>query len=172
MGRVVGGNGVDGAVAQAFDQGLAVLGAAQRGIHLEAAVLLQVVFAQRQVVRARLAGHAHAAPLGFANQRHALGAGDVADVVAAAGLPGEFQVAFDLAPFALGADALVAVGGGIAPVVDVSAVQQGVVFAVGGEDHVFAGGCLHGGAHHLPALHAGAVVGEGAAAALERGEVG
>ena len=40
---VVGGDGVDGAVAQALDQGLAVLGAAQRGIHLEAAVLLQVV---------------------------------------------------------------------------------------------------------------------------------
>ena len=169
--RVVRGHGVDGAVAQALDERLAVLGAAQRGIHLEAAVLLEVVLAKAEVVRSRLAGHAHPAGLGPADELHALSAGNVADVVAAAGLLGELQVALDLAPFALRANALVAVGGGVAAVVDIAAAQQLVVLAVRGDDHALAGGDLHGAAHHGVVLHAAAVVGKGAAAALQRGNV-
>ena len=118
VGRVVGGDGVDGAVAQALDERLAVFCAAQRGIHLEAAVLLEVVLAEGQVVGTGLAGHAHAARLGLADQLHALGAGDVADVVAAARLLAEEQVPLDLAPFALGADPFMAMRGAVASVVE------------------------------------------------------
>ena len=64
-----------------------------------------------------------------------------------------------------------AVGGGVAPVVDVAAAQQRVVLAVRGEDDILPGGGGHGSEHHVVPLHPAAVVGEGDAAALQRSEV-
>ena len=108
-----------------------------------------------------LAGHPDAALLGLAYEFHALSRGNVADVVAASCLRGEFQVAGDLAPFALGADAPMAVLSAVAPVVDVAAAQQRVVLAVRCEDHVLARGGLHRPPHHFLALDSAAVVREG-----------
>ena len=64
----------------------------------------------------------------------------MAHVVAAAGFFAEPQVPINLAPFALGADALVAMLTAVFPLVDISSAKEGVVFAVGGQDHPFAGG--------------------------------
>ena len=78
--------GVIGAVGQPLQQGLPVGGTAERGIHLEAAVLLQHGFVHQQIVGGRLTGDVQPLRLGPADQGHALLGGDVADVVAAAGL--------------------------------------------------------------------------------------
>jgi hypothetical protein len=62
---MVGGDAVDGAVAQAVDQGLAVVLRAQRRVHLEARVeVADRVLGQRQMVRRRLAGDPDARLLG------------------------------------------------------------------------------------------------------------
>ena len=64
-----------------------------------------------------------------------------------------------------------AVGGGISAFVDISAVKQGVVLAVGGYDAVKRGAFPHRLPHHFPVLHSAPVVGESDAAAFERGEI-
>ena len=57
MGRMVGGQQIDGAVGDGCDGGLAVRFGAQRRVHLgESAVLQQRLVAQRDVVRRGLAG--------------------------------------------------------------------------------------------------------------------
>ena len=171
MGGVVGGDGVDGAVHQALDEGFAVLCAAKRGIHLEAAFFLEIVFAEHQVVGPRLTGDAYAAGFGGPDEFHALAGRDMAHVVTAAGFLAQLQVPLDLAPFAFGADALVAVGGAVSAFVDISSVQEGVVFAVGGQDDALPRGFLHGLPHHLGVLHSAAVVGERHASAFKGLEI-
>ena len=71
--------------------------AAQRRIHFVGArvVGLHVGIGQREVVRRHLAGDAHAARAGGADQRDALGGGDVLDVERGAGGLGQRDVARD-----------------------------------------------------------------------------
>ena len=72
VGRVVGGDAVDGAVAQALEQRPAVGLAAQGRVHLGGGVVLAVLHqlvGQQQVVRRRLGGDAHAAGLAPAGRR-------------------------------------------------------------------------------------------------------
>ena len=161
VGRVVGGDHVDGAVRQSRQQRLPVGLVPQRGIHLEAAVLLQHGVVQQQIVGGGLAGHVQSLRLGAPDQVHTLLGGDVADVVAAAGLPYQCQIPLDLPPLALRADAPVAVGAGIRPVVDIAAPQQRVVLAVGHDELTQFLGLPHGAAHHVAILHPSSVVGEG-----------
>ena len=59
----------------------------------------------------------------------------------------------------------------VSAVVDVTAVQERVVFAVGGQDYALAGRGFHRLPHHLFTLDAAAVVREGHAAAFEGVEV-
>ena len=54
-----------------------------------------------------------------------------------------------------------AVGPGIGAIVDIAAVKQGVVLAVGHDQLAEALGLLHGPAHHIPVLHALPVIGKG-----------
>ena len=55
-------------------------------------------------------------------------------MVGTAGLLRQAKIPGNGAPLALGADAPVAVGFGVGPVVDVAAVEEAVVLAVGGDD--------------------------------------
>ena len=57
----------------------------------------------------------------------ALPGGDVADVVGATNLLRQLQIPGNLPPLALRADAPVAVGPGVGPVVDIAAAEQAVV---------------------------------------------
>ena len=159
---MVGGDHVDGAVPQALQQRLAIRAVTQRRVHLEAPVLLQAGVVQQQVVRAGLAAHVHAGGLRVPDQLHALLGGDVADVVAAAGLRRQLQVALDGPPLGFGADAPVSVGACVRAVVDVAAAQQAVVLAVGRDQLAQRPRALHGLAHHARILHAAPVVAEGA----------
>ena len=81
-------------------------------------------------------------------------------MVGTAGLLRQAEIPGNGAPLALGADAPVATGPGVGPVVDVAAVEEAVVLAVGGDDLAQALGFLHGRTHHVLALDAPAVVGE------------
>ncbi len=171
MGGVVRRNGVDGSVREAFDEGFPVVRAPQRRVHLEASVLPEVVFAEGEVMRPGLAGDAHPAGLGGADELHALARTYMTHVITAAGFLSQREVAGDLPPLAFGADAPVPVGGGVAAVVDISALQEGIVFAVGRDDDVFPGGGFHGPAHHRFVLDAASVVGECDAAVLEGGDI-
>ena len=169
---MVGGDHIDGAVQDALNESFSVGGGAEGGIHLEAAVLLQISVIQHQVVGAGLAGHVKPLGLGVADQLHALLGGDVADVVGAPDLADELQVSADLGVLALGADASVAVGFGVLTVVDVAAAKEVVDLAVG-DDHFAQGlGLHHGRAHHIVTLHAPPVVGEGDALARHALHVG
>ncbi len=169
---MVGGDHVDRAVGDAFQQRVPVGGVPQRRVHLEPPVLLQVGVGQKQVVGRGLAGHVHALGLRPADQRHALLRGYVAYVVGAAGLPGQPQVALDRPPFALRADARVAVGPGVGAVVDVPAPQQGIVLAVRRDQFAQRFRLAHRRAHHVRALHAAPVVGEGDDVRRQRVHVG
>ena len=80
---------------------------------------------------AGFAGYIQPLGLGLSDEGHAFLGGDVADMVGAAGFLHQLQIPLDGPPLGLGADAPVAVGTGVAAVVDVAAPQQAVVFAVG-----------------------------------------
>ena len=75
-------------------------------------------------MRTRFAGHIHAARLCFSDELHAFLGGDVADVVGTAGFLHQLQISCNLGPFALGADAPMAVFLCIFAVVDISAPEQ------------------------------------------------
>ena len=158
MGRMVGGDHLDRTVRDARDQRGAVFAAAQRRIHLEASVLLQILVAEQQIMRRRFAAHTHAAGLRTPYQLDALLGRDVADVILATGLFGQRDVAFHLLPLALGADALVPVRTAVFAVVDIAAPQQVVHLAVGHDRP--AGFCrpAHRLLHQFVGLHAAAVV--------------
>jgi hypothetical protein len=95
----------------------------------------------------------------------------MAHMISAAGLSAKLDIAFYGAPLALGTYPSVAMLAAVAPVVDVSSVQERIVFAVGGDDHVFGRGSPHGFPHHFLALDAAAVIRKGDAPALEGVEI-
>ena len=158
--RVVGCDHVHRAVEDALEQRVPVGLRAQGRVHLEAAVLAQVVLGQHEVVRRGLAGDVQPLRLRPADKRHALLGGHVAHMIGAACLAHQLEIALQLPPLALTADALVPVGAGIRTVVDIAAVQEGVVLAVRGNDLAEACRLAHRGAHHIRILHAAAVVGK------------
>ena len=83
---MIRGDHLDRAVRDPRKQGIAVSAAAQRRVHLEPPVLLQILVAKQQVVRGRLATHAQAPVLGATYQFDALTGRHMADMVLAAGL--------------------------------------------------------------------------------------
>ena len=179
MGCMVRGDDLDRAVLNAGDERRAVLAAADRRVHLEAPLLAQLLVAEQQVVRRRLAAHAQPPGPGLPHQLDTLPRRDVADVVPAPGAGRQLDVAFDLPPLALGRDAAVAVFAAVDAVVDVAAVQQLVDLAVGHDRLVKGRGAAHRLLHEFGGLHAAPVireaddlgcqrlqVGQGAAAAL------
>ena len=81
-------------------------------------------------------------------------------MIGAACLAHQLEIALQLPPLTLAADALVPVGAGIRAVVDIAAVQEGVVLTVRGDELAEACRLAHRGAHHVRILHAAAVVGK------------
>ena len=77
-----------------------------------------------------------------------------------AGFLHQLQVPLNLPPFAFGADALVAVGAGVAALVDIAAPEQGVVLAVSDNGFAQSLGPEHGLTHGDLALDAPAIVGK------------
>ena len=109
---------------------------------------------------AGFAGHVQALGFRLADQINAFLRGNVADVVAAACLPNQFQIPLDLTPLAFGADAPVPMGLGVGAVVDVAAVKKGIVLAVGNDGLAQRLGCQHGSLHHFLRLNAPPVIGK------------
>ncbi len=64
---VIGGDGVDGAVGEALNEGFAVFARGQRWIHLEARIVGDILVDQREVVRRDFAGDMQAIVLGEAH---------------------------------------------------------------------------------------------------------
>ena len=158
---MVRGDTVHGAVQQASHQGVPVFGGADGRVHLEPALVLQVLVAHHQIVGAGLAGDGQALGLGGPDEGHGLLGGDVAHMVAAAGLSDQPDVPFHLFPLAGGGVAGQVVPPGEVSVVDGPALcQQALVLAVGHDGLVQRFGKGHGGAHHLLGLDAPSVVGE------------
>ena len=155
---MIGGDHVDGAVLDAFDQRLAVLLAAEGRVHLEIAAFLQVALIQDQIVRRGLASDVNAFPFCPADQLDTFPGGNVANVERSARLLGKHKVTLDLLVFAGGANAPVPVRFGVFAVVDISALQKVVDFAVRGDDLAkFL--CLdHRAAHHILALYPSSVI--------------
>ena len=160
MRGVVRGDDLDRAVQHAGQQRLAVGTAPQRRVHLEASLLLQILVAQQQVVRRRLAAHAQTLRLRLPHQFDALLRGDVADVVPAAGLRGQRDVALHLPPLALRRDALMTVGMAVGAVVDISSVKKLVDLAVRHDRLADRRGSAHRLLHEFGRLHPAAVVRE------------
>ena len=165
---MVGGDHIHRAVQYALEQGFPVLFRSQGRVHLEAPVLFEVVFVQRQVVGRGFARYVHAGLFRLAYDPHALFGRNVANVVGAAGFGGEAHVPLDLPPLALAHNAFVPVGGRVGPGVDIAALQQLVYLAVRHDHFAEALRLLHGTAHRFFALHAPAVVRKGDAAGRER----
>jgi len=159
-----GDDAVDGAVENALLQGLHVGAEAQRWVHLEVGVVLvgDVLLVEEEVVGRDLAGHGQALGLGAADEIEPLGGGDVRDVQGAAGETAELDVAIDLELLAERRPAEHAEAGARTAFVDDAARGERLDLAVGDGDAVELGDVLHAGAHHAGALHAVAVVGEGA----------
>ena len=124
-------------------------------------VLPQVVFVQQQVVGRGLASDVHAVLFSLPDHPEGFLGGDVADVVAAAGLGCQLQIPCNGAPLALRANAPVAVGFGVGALVDIAAPEEGIVFTVGDDELAQGPGALHGLPHETGILHPVAVVGEG-----------
>ena len=101
MRRVVGRYHVYRAVFYALYESLFIFAASQRRVHLESPVLLHVLVAEHEIVRRGLAGHIDSVRLRLPYQLDALLCRDVADVICAARLLGESQVAFNLPVLAL-----------------------------------------------------------------------
>ena len=139
-------------------QGIAVNAAAQRRVHLEAPVLLQILVAEKQVVRGRLATHAQAPGLGATYQFDALTGRHMADMVLAAGLFRERDVTFHLPPLAFRTDALMPVLTAVLPVVDIAAPQQVVDLAVRHDRLPDLRSTAHRLFHQAVRLHAAAIV--------------
>ena len=145
------------------DLGLAAVGGgAQGGIHLEAPVLFQVVLAEQQIVRRRLAGHVHSPCLCPADKLHAFFGGDVADVIGASARFRKRQIPLHLPVFACRGNAPVPVPCGVVAVVDVATVQQAVVLAVRRHRLSELSGKRHCLPHPLLRLHPSPVVRKGA----------
>src|SRR5271157_2806392 len=136
VGGMIGGDGVHGAVGERDQDGFEVGGGAQRGIHLEVAVVVADVFVgQGEVVRGDLAGDAGFGALAAADALERVGGGEMRHVQAGVGnLQRELDVALDDGGFG---------GGGHAAQAEAEGAGAGVHGTVLGHAGVF--GVLHDG---------------------------
>ena len=104
VGRMIGDDGVDGAVREALDERGGILGGAQRRVHLQRGLVLggDGVLGEEHVVRRHLTGHRQALGLGGGHQIEPALGGDVLDVQRAPGQAAERDVAGDFQLLALG----------------------------------------------------------------------
>ena len=162
MGGVVRGNHINGAVQNPFYQGLPVCPAPKGRVHLEAALLLQIFIAEQEVVGGSFAAHIDALFPGLPHQGHAFLRGNMADMISAARFPGQPDIPFDGPPLAFRGDAPVAMSRRISAIVDIAAVKQAFILAMGRQNLSQAGAALHQAPHHGLALDALAVIGKSA----------
>ena len=127
---VIRGDHIDGTVFYPFDQRVAVFCAAEGRIHLKASILLQVVFAENQVMGSGFPADVGASFFGLSQNFYRFFCGDVADVVSGAGLFRQFRISLHLYPLAFGADSPVTVRSGVSAVVNVTAVEQTFVLSL------------------------------------------
>ena len=127
---MVGRNHIDGSVEDPFSECLSVFLAANRRIHLESSVLLQILIRKNQVVRRGFAGDIHASCLGFGDNFHAFLRGNVADVVFTACLFCQLQIPLYRFPFAFGGNPLMPVSLRIISVMNIAAVSQSQILAM------------------------------------------
>lgn len=158
MRRVIGGDDIDGAVFYAFDQRGAIFFAAERRIHFEPPVLLQIVFGKQKIMRRGFAGYVRSAALRLADGFHAFLGGNVADVVFHARFFGKAQIAPHLHIFAGGIDALMPVFPRVFSRTDAAAVQQRFVLAVRGKHFARRFDSDHRFAHRFFGLNALSVI--------------
>lgn len=125
---------------------------------MEPPVFFQIAFVQHQVVRGGLAGDVYAPRLRRADERDALFRRNMADVIFRARFLRDSQIALDLKVLAFRRNPPVPAHARILPVVDITAAEQFVHFAVRGDDHAFPLRLLHGAPHDGFALNAPAVV--------------
>ena len=149
---------IDSAVCGAGAERLHVATRPQRRVHLEAPVLLHVFIAESKVMRTRFACNLHPSFFCTTDQVYAFSRGYMTDVQAATGLFGEPDVSLYFAPFTLGANAAMTMSASVFAIVDISFAEQGIDFAVRGKYLACLGNPLHGIAHGLFVLHAGAII--------------
>ena len=165
--RVVGGDGVDGAVGEPLAQRLHVLGRAQRRIHLEVRIVVarrDVLVGEGQVVGRHLRGDREAAPPGLAQGADAAGRGDVAEVEAPAGQLEQGEVAKHHDVLGLGRDPLQPQPGGRGSLVHDPLADEVQVLLVDGQRQAEGARVLEGTPHQRRRHHRASVVGEGHAA--------
>jgi hypothetical protein len=170
---VVGGDCVDGAGDDAVDDRGDVAGGAQRGLHLEVAVVGgALVVGEGEVVRRGLAGCGDAELLGVGDHGDGVARGDVGDVEARAGHLGEEEVAGDHDVLGSSGDAAQAETDRGEAFMHVAAGAEVQVFAVVDDGEVESAGELHGAAHDAGVHDGAAVVGDGDDAGVLHGADG
>ena len=153
---------VDGAVLDALEERMTVLGTADRRVHLPAAGLLQVHIGKHEVVWSGLGGHMRAGLLCRTDDLDGFLRRDVADMVAHTGLCGEAHITLDLLPLGRRVDADVVVKTCILAVVDAAArYELTLILAVRHNHAVEALRPLHRLPHGGFVLHALSVIGVG-----------
>ena len=157
---MVGGDHVDGAVQNACDEGILIRLAAQRGIHFESAVLLQVHIGQYQIMRACFAGNRKPFFFRLTDELNTFFGGDVADVIVTSCFSHQGDVTFDLLPFTFGADTFVSVLRTIFACMNIAAIEQFVDFAVCGYHFVKLFDFFHSLAHHFVTLYTSSIIGK------------
>ena len=151
---------VNGAIQDTFDQCFLIFFGTDGRVHFEASVFLQHGIVHCQVVGCCFTCHIQTVCFCLTDQFYTFFCGDVAYVIFHACFLYQFQIAFDLFPFAFGTDAFMSMRLSVSTLVDVAAVEQGIVFAVGCNDHVVAFDFFHGRQHHFIVLYAASVIGK------------
>ena len=153
---------VDGAVLDALEERMTVLGAADRRVHLPSAGLLKIHIRKHQIVRTGLRRHMRAGFLRRTDDLDGFLRRDVADMVAHTGLRGETYIALDLLPLRRGVDADMVVQTCILTVMDAAArYELTLILAVCHDHTVEVLRPLHRLPHRGLVLHALSVIGVG-----------
>ena len=161
MGGVVGGDGVDGPVAQPPAQGVHVGLGPQGRVHLVHGVVRgDGGVGEGEVVGGHLGRDGQALALGRGHEGGRAGGGQVQEVHRAAGEAAQGHVPGQHELLGLGRHAPDAEQARPLPFVHVAPRGQGGVLAVLGQDDAQGGAVLHGPAHEPAVLHPVAVVGE------------
>ncbi len=155
---MIGGDHIYGAVFYARDQSLSVIRAPERRVHLEPAVLLKAAVIQHQVMGTCFACHVHTLCLCISYKLNTFFCRNMADMVCAACFLSQHEISCYGAPFAFGTDTPVPVSCCILSVVDIAAVKERIVLAVGGDDLSETFCAEHCFTHYLIRLNAPAVI--------------
>ena len=158
---VVGMDGVDGTIAQALDDGLAIILAAQgRGELEEGAVAADVVLVEREVIDGNPCRNRAVTFLGGSQKLNRGGAGDLGGVVFDTRETGQLQIARQRNGLGFARLATQAQDGGKQPLVHHAVAGEIGIAQVMHKGHAVVGGIAHGGAQQAGRLDGMAAIGE------------